>query len=473
MIHLNFSAMKTRKELHQYLKEKLGLPDYYGENLDALYDMLTEAKEKRAIRVEGLAACNEKMQGYGDKILRVLKDAEKVTDGLTVELQNQDEMQENMQKSEGAKSCAGALPVDQAVAFARPHMFNMTALHETPPSQGVFYRTDKKPYLRLWMKNACNVELAVGQQKYIFLEVGRDIWELTLDLEPGFYYATLSVDGVEVLSPFLPIGYGYSRPCNYLEISPAEDFYSVKDVPHGSIRHEYFMSKVTGKTETCLVYAPDGYEESTQPYPILYLQHGFGENETSWVWQGRIGYIMDNLLAQKKVEPMLIVMADGMVRGQTPQGERLEQERFVPLLLEDIMPFVEHKYRVKADRDHRAVAGLSMGSMQASMIAFPHPELFGWIGLFSGFMRNYIGVEDVEAGHLSGLLADPEAFLNENRLLFRAMGKEDAFFGFFMEEDQICEDYQIRQVRRVYEGGHDWNVWRRCAYEFLQLLFRE
>lgn len=472
MIHLNFSAMKTRKELHQYLKEKLGLPDYYGENLDALYDMLTEAKEKRAIRVEGLAACNEKMQGYGDKILRVLKDAERVTDGLTVELQNFENMQENMQKSGDGKNGAGELPVDQAVAFAHPHMFAMTALHEAAPQQGVFYRTDQKPYVRLWMKNACNVELTVGSEKYMFLEVRRDIWELTLDLAPGFYYATLSVDGVEVLSPFLPIGYGFSRPCNYLEIGPAEAFYSVRDVPRGSIRHEYFRSGVTGETETCLVYVPDGYEESGRDYPVLYLQHGFGENETSWVWQGRIGYIMDNLLAEGEAEPMLIVMADGMVRGRTEHGEKLEQERFVPLLLEDIMPFVEKKYRVKADREHRAVAGLSMGSMQASMIAFPHPELFGWIGLFSGFMRNYIGVEDVDAGHLSGLLADPEAFARENYLFFRAMGKQDAFFGYFMEEDQLCEDYQIRQVRRVYEGGHDWNVWRKCAREFLPLLFR-
>lgn len=388
------------------------------------------------------------------------------------ELQNREELQENMQKEAVEDPPAGGiLPVDQAVSFARPHLFSMTEIHETPPQQGIFYRADRRPYLKLWLKNACSVELTIGQEKYMFLEVARNIWELTLELAPGFYYATLYVDGVEALSPFLPIGYGFSRPCNYLEIGPAEEFYSVKDVPRGSIRHEYFWSKVTGKQETCLVYVPDGYEESAQRYPVLYLQHGFGENETGWVWQGRIGYIMDNLLSEKKAEPMLIVMADGMVREQRQQGEKLVQERFVPFLLEDLLPFVEKKYRVKADREHRAMAGLSMGSMQTSMTAFPHPELFGWIGLFSGFMRNYIGVEDVGAEHLSGLLADPEAFSKENRLFFRAMGKQDAFFGYFMEEDQLCEDYQIRQVRRVYEGGHDWNVWRRCAYEFLQLLF--
>lgn len=472
MIHLNFSAMKTKRELHQYLKEKLGLPEYSEENLDVLYDMLTKAKEKRAICVEGLAACNERMQGYGDKILRVLRDAERVTDGLTVELQNPEEAQENTQKSEEERTEALVLPVDQAVSFARPYLFGMTSLHETPPPQGIFYRADKRPYLRLWMKNACNVELSIGQEKLMLLEVGRNVWELTLDLAPGFYYVTLSVDGVEVLSPFIPIGYGFSRPCNYLEIGPAQEFYSLKNVPHGSIRHEYFWSEVTGKTETCLVYVPEGYDRDAQTYPVLYLQHGFGENETGWVWQGRIGYIMDNLLAQKRAEPMLIVMADGMVRGRTQQGERLEQERFVPLLLEDIIPFIERKYRVCPDREHRAVAGLSMGSMQASMAAFSHPELFGWIGLFSGFMRNFIGTEDVDARHLSGVLADPEGFSSKNRLFFRAMGKQDAFFSFFMEEDQLCEDYQIKQVRRVYEGGHDWNVWRICAYEFLQLLFQ-
>lgn len=502
MIHLNFSAIKSRKELHQYLKEKLGLPEYYGENLDALYDLLTEAKERRTIRVEGLKKYNENTQGYGDKVVRVLQDAEMVTDGLTVELQESDGMQEilqnegdipneiSMPKEKGVPKekgmpkeeslqkeeilpKEGVLPVDQAVSFARPQIFSLDAIHETPPPQGIFYRADARPYVKLWLKNACNVELSVGEEKYIFLEVERNVWELTMELEPGFYYATLSVDGVEVLSPFLPIGYGYSRPCNYLEIGPAKDFYRVKSVPHGSVRHEYFESAVTGRRETCLVYVPDGYEESGRAYPVLYLQHGFGENETGWIWQGRIGCIMDNLLAQKAAVPMLIVMADGMVRSQEGQEEKLVPTRFNEILLQDIIPFVERRYRVCRDRDHRAVAGLSMGSMQASMAAFTHPELFGWIGLFSGFMRNFIGVADVEDGHLAGALADPQRFNEENHLFFRAMGKQDAFFGFFMEEDQLCEDYRLKQVRRVYEGGHDWNVWRKCAHEFLQLLFQE
>lgn len=463
MIHLNLSAVRTRKELHQYLKDKLRLPDYYGENLDALYDSLTESKEDRLIQVEGLQQCNDEMDGYGDKLARVLKAAEKVTESLTVELTEQEKQEELLQE-------AGVLPEDQALSFHRPKSFGLTALHEMPCEQGLFYREDGRPFLRLWMKNACNVELLLEQQKLMFLEVERNIWELSLDMEPGFYYVTLQINGVEVLNPFLPIGYGYSRPCNYLEIGTGEDFYSVCRVPHGDIRHEYFYSEVLSRNESCLVYTPPGYEKGTESYPVLYLQHGFGENETGWVWQGRIHMIMDNLLAKKKAVPMLIVMADGMTEEEK-QSEKIAPERFTPFLLEEIIPYIEKKYRVKADREHRAMAGLSMGSMQTSMTAFTHPELFGWIGLFSGFMRNFIGVNEVQDSHLAKLLSDPEAFNRENRLFFRAMGNRDRFFNSFMQEDQLCEDYGIRQVRRVYEGAHDWNVWRRCAYEFLQLLF--
>lgn len=468
MVHLNFSGIKTRKELHRYLKEKLGLPDYYGENLDALYDLLTQVREKLAIGIAGLASCDEQTQGYGKRVLRVMKDAERVTEGLTVLLEEKGALQ----KENGAYAPNGDIaPTDQSVSFARPHVFSLTAIQETPPQQGIFYREDNRAYLRLYLKNACDVELAVGQEKHVFWELQPDLWELSLSFAPGFYYVTLLVNGVEVLTPFLPIGYGFCRPCNYLEIGPAKEFYRIQDVPQGSIRHEYFFSAFTQKRETCIVYTPPGYEEGRQEYPVLYLQHGFGENETGWVWQGRIGVIMDNLLAQKKAVPMLIVMADGMLRDGKEREERLIQERFPDFLLQDILPFIEKKYRVKADREHRAMAGLSMGSVQAAMTVFSHPELFGWLGLFSGFMRSFTDVGDGADDHLSGLLENPEEFMRDNRLFFRAMGKQDEFKGFFEEEDELCRTRGIRHVRREYEGGHDWNVWRECAHDFLQMLF--
>lgn len=361
---------------------------------------------------------------------------------------------------------------DQAVAFRRPRLFPLTALHEKQPEQGLFYQEDGRPFLRLWMKNACDLELFAGKKKLIFLEVERNIWEVSLPLSPGFYYVTLAVNGVEVLSPFLPIGYGNSRPCNYVEIGPVREEYARHRIPHGDVRHEYFFSQTTGREECCLVYVPPVPFLKEKKLPVLYLQHGFGENETSWVWQGRIANLMDNLLAQQKAKPMLIVMADGMLRSPESE-EMLEHTLFPEFFKKDLMPFIEAKYEVRTDREGRAIAGLSMGSMQAAMTAFANPELFAWIGLFSGFLRNYIGVEDVDDAHLQEALKDPQTFHENCRLLFRAMGREDVFFSYFMEEDEICEKCGLKQVRRVYEGGHDWNVWRQCALEFLPLLFDE
>ena len=291
---------------------------------------------------------------------------------------------------------------------------------------------------------------------------------MTLPLEPGFYYAALYVDSVEIASPYLPIGYGHSRPCNYLEIGPVMEACRLKDVLHGSIRHEYFYSEVTGQTESCLVYAPPGYDRDQLRLPVLYLQHGFGENEGSWVWQGRIGWMMDNFLSEKKVMPM----ADGMMSEDGDPEKKINPSLFTKFLTQDLMPYVEARYRVLTGRENCAVAGLSMGSMQAAMAAFSYPEKFAWIGLFSGFLRNYIGVEEIADSHLMQAFADVETFNQNTRLLFRAMGREDSFFSWFMQEDQLCEDYGFKQVRRVYEGGHDWNVWRKCAAEFLPMLFR-
>lgn len=145
---------------------------------------------------------------------------------------------------------------DQAVSFHRPYPASLTALHEKQPEQGIFYRQDGTPFLKFWMKNACDIKIVIGQDTYILLEVERNLWEVTLPLEPGFYYAALYVDSVEIVSPYLPIGYGHSRPCNYLEIGPVMEGCRLRNIPHGSIRHEYFYSEVTGQTESCLVYAP-------------------------------------------------------------------------------------------------------------------------------------------------------------------------------------------------------------------------
>ena len=462
MIKLNFAGIRTRQELHEYLEEKLQLPRTQGESLDNIYDFLTMAAGRLHIIVEGITGRHAKLGGYLDGVVRMLRAAEAVTEGLTLEVKEQMDADKEWLDNPAV--------VEQSCAFHRPVMLE---LGEAPVpisgQEGLFYRAEGMPYLRLRFANAADVQIEIGGVRYPFLETDKDIWTVDLPLDSGFYYVSLYVDNCLVLSPFLPIGYGCCRPINFLEVGPMEDFCLMRKVPHGTIRHEYLNSAVTGRTETCICYVPPGYEEGEEEYPVLYLQHGFGENERGWIWQGKVNHIMDNLLAEKRAVPMLIVMADGMVMTDCGPGKiRLKQDLFPEVLVQDIIPFIEKKYRVKKDRQHRAMAGLSMGSVQTSMLLGKHPELFSWGGLFSGFLHNIIG-EHPDNSHLE-TVRKPEFSQNMN-LLFRGMGRQDGFWKNFEEDDAFCEKYDVKCVRREYEGGHDWNVWRKCIHDFLPMLF--
>ena len=293
------------------------------------------------------------------------------------------------------------------------------------------------------------------------------MWEGTLDLGRGFQYFFLKIDGSDVLSPYLPIGYGCCRPMNFLDIPVPgeEEWATLDDIPHGAVTRHYFPSQVTGKLEVCLVYTPASYDPAKR-YPVLYLQHGYGENETGWVYQGHVGRIADRLLHEGKMREMLIVMANGMTAGSDPhQGRML----FPQVLLQDLIPFIEGRYPVLTDKWHRAMAGLSMGSYQTSLTTLTHPDLFGYAGLFSGFLR---AIRSDDNPHLA-LLDVPDAFYAAFRVFYRAMGTEDQFFATFLEDDKLLERKNVRMTRRTFPGGHDWGVWRRCIHDFLPMLFQE
>ena len=200
-----------------------------------------------------------------------------------------------------------------------------------------------------------------------------------------------------------------------------------------------FRSSVTGKHEICLVYLPPEFDYRKE-YPVLYLQHGYGENETGWIYQGHAGRIADHLLYEGHMEEMVIVMGNGMASAEgVGKDRRLASTLFPQILLSDLIPFIESKYPVKTDKWSRAMAGLSMGSYQTSLVTLANPAMFGYAGLFSGFLRAPWGEE--ESDRLS-LLNDPESFHDSFRVFYRAMGTEDTFF------------------------------WRRCLHDFLPLLFK-
>lgn len=344
--------------------------------------------------------------------------------------------------------------------------YTETAVCYNPPLENPAYTIgeDGRVTFRIEAPDAHTVVVKACDETLPLCKQEDGFWTGTYDIGIDFQYMFLEIDGASVISPYIPIGYGCSRPMNYIDVPSKETFYLMKDVPHGAVMQLYLPSKVTGRTEIVHCYLPPRFELQKK-YPILYLQHGYGENETGWLHQGKVNFIADNLLADGQMEPMIIVMCNGMLQKD---GE-YHVELFPQFLLEDVMPFVESRLPVIGDREHRAMAGLSMGSMHTSVTTLTHPELFAWIGLFSGFLRDVMHPDNT--AHLK-TLDDKEAFLKGNRLFFRAMGTEDVFLDRFLEDDEILKQKGIPTDRRLYSGKHVWPVWRVCVRDFLPLLFR-
>ena len=323
-----------------------------------------------------------------------------------------------------------------------------------------------KVFLRLKAPGASSVEIDRFGKRFPLQKADGDMWEGVASLGCGFQYIFLKVDDCDVLSPYLPIGYGCARPMNFIDIPTKDDLYdAIRDVPHGSVVRRYYPSAASGKTESCLVYQPPCFD-SAKEYPVLYLQHGYGENETGWIYQGHAARIADNLLAEGRIKEMLIVMGNGMARKEGIQGPGL----FPEILLCDLIPYIESTYRVKPGRENRAMAGLSMGSYQTSLTTLTHPELFAYAGIFSGFLRS-LRTEGFMEPHLA-LFNDKERFESAFRVFYRAMGTEDTFFATFLEDDAFLAGKNLPTIiRRTFPGGHDWTVWRRCLGDFLPMLF--
>ena len=334
--------------------------------------------------------------------------------------------------------------------------------------QGYEYLPDGNVFLRLKAPGAKEVKLDQFGREHALSKAADGLWEGTVDLGRGFQYFFLKIDGSDVLSPYLPIGYGCCRPMNFLDVPvPGEEEWAALDgVPHGAVTRHYYPSSVTGKLEICLVYTPANYDPAKK-YPVLYLQHGYGENETGWVYQGRVGRIADRLLHEGKMKEMLIVMGNGMTQAENAAEGRM---LFPEVILKDLIPFIEARYPVLADKWHRAMAGLSMGSFQTSVVTLSNPALFGYAGLFSGFLR--FPREGVSNDHVA-LLNDKDQFQAAFRVFYRAMGTEDQYFSAFADDDKFIEGKGVDMTRRTFPGGHDWGVWRRCIHDFLPMLFRD
>jgi len=322
------------------------------------------------------------------------------------------------------------------------------------------------------------------------------LWTVTTPpLVPGLHYYMLNVDGAEVADLGSQAFFGGGKYASAVEVpEPGSTYYSIQPVPHGQVREVWYDSKVTGTWRHALVYLPPGYDEQTKRrYPVLYLQHGGGEDETGWVRQGRANFILDNLIAAGSTQPMIVVMAYGYARragqpipdltGKPPGSpERAKvmldmASAFEADVTEALIPFVDSTFRTTADRDHRAMAGLSMGGMQTFHVTLRHLDLFSYIGGFSGAgAAQMLAGEKLDARTAyNGAFADPEAFAKKVRLLWLGVGTEepermrDGIRGLHAS----LTEAKIPHVYWESPGtDHEWQTWRRDLKDFAPRLFK-
>ncbi|MDP4090400.1 MAG: alpha/beta hydrolase-fold protein [Bacillota bacterium] len=318
--------------------------------------------------------------------------------------------------------------------------------------------------------NAHKVEVSIFGMAPIELKKKDEYWEAEVsDIEPGFHYHDYIVDGSIAISQSAPAGYGAFRAINFFEV-PEPDFkyHELRDVPHGTVTMEQYKSQVeNGKTRCCYVYTPPAYGTNpNKKYPVLYIQHGGGENETGWVWQGKVAKIIDNLLAEGACQEMIVVMNTGYCFKEDGTSHPLLGS-FDEIIVKDCIPFIDKKYRTLTDRNNRAMAGLSMGSMQTQKTVFANKDLFAWAGLFSGGLI----VKNDEFDY-SDTLCNKESFENTFKMLYVACGTKDFLYENCVSGIKEIQSCGIKPETFLEYGYHDWTFWRHCVKDFLTKLFR-
>jgi enterochelin esterase-like enzyme len=351
---------------------------------------------------------------------------------------------------------------------------------------------------------ALKVQIDIGAVKYDMVKDDKGVWTgESAPQDEGFHYYQLNIDGASVPDPGSLYYYGASRSGSGIEI-PAkdEDFYANKNVPHGQLRESYYFSKTSNSVRRAYIYTPPGYDkDNSKRYPVLYLQHGMGEDETGWGNQGRTGFIMDNLIAEGKCTPFIIVMensggapraprpAAGGAPGAAPQAAPAQAPppaqgapaaggntpargagamggmnmagQFERILFDDLIPYIESNYRVIADQEHRAMAGLSMGGMQTRSIVIANPDKFSYVGMFSSGTFSPSEVKDIDS------------FKKKARLVFMSFGGREGGAARIPAAAEEWNKIGIKGVSYVSPlTAHEWQSWRRSLYQFAPLLFK-
>lgn len=375
--------------------------------------------------------------------------------------------------------CAGAICIAQDASIP--------ASTNVPGAEFPRINPDLSVAIRLKAPNANKVQVRLGGD-FDMVRGDGGTWSVTVPPQvPGFHYYYLVVDGVQVNDPASETFYGVGRESSGIEIpEKGVDFYQVKDTPHGEIRQFRYYSTVTQSWRRAFVYTPPDYDTNLKArYPVLLLQHGGGEDERGWVVQGRADIILDNLIAEKKAVPMIIVIDNSYAHrpgepaapqtpppGAVPGSFRIVvSPTFGEVVIKDLLPALDKRYRTIRDRNHRAIAGLSMGAAFAMQIGLANLDTFSYFGSFSGTVMRDL---DVNTSY-GGVLSDGTAFNKRCNLMFIAAGTaEQSRLDAAKHAQAELDKVGIKYVAYESPGtAHEWLTWRRDLKEFAQLLFKK
>ncbi|MBN1789980.1 MAG: esterase [Bacteroidales bacterium] len=339
---------------------------------------------------------------------------------------------------------------------------------------------DLSVIFRIHAPDATKVQLDLGRL-YEMKQDENGIWTVKTDPQvPGFHYYSLVIGGLKFADPASESFYGMGRMASGIDIPEAGvDFYTVKDVPHGEIRSVTYFSYTTNSWRKLNIYTPPGYDRDVETsYPVMYLQHGGGEDERGWAVQGKTDVVMDNLIAEGKAKPMIVVMANGNATqvkglgGYTDEAMAIFKEEMIG----NIVPFVEKHYRVIANVESRALAGLSMGGGQSFYTGLRNTNVFSHVGIFSsgifGGIANPQGKQfDAEAA-IPGILTNSSAFNKSLKALYISVGEQDPRFEHTKKAVQTFRDNGLNVQFNSFPGDHEWQVWRKSLHDFAQRIFK-
>ena len=352
---------------------------------------------------------------------------------------------------------------------------------ETTIPGNEFPKVDKehRAYFSISAPEACKVIVDICGKKYDMQPDGKGNWMAVTDpLVPGFHYYFMEINGVRFVDPATETFFGCNRQSGGIEIPEGDEgnyYRPQQGVPQGQVRSLYYFAKSTNEWRHAMVYTPADYEKGKKKYPVLYLQHGMGEDETGWSKQGHMQHIMDNLIAKGDAVPMIVVMESGDIKapfkgGDNRQGFSTYGNSFYEVMMNDLIPTIDAKFRTLTDRDHRAMAGLSWGGHQTFDVVLNHLDKFAWMGTFSGAIFGL----DVKTAY-NGIFTRPDEFNKKIHYLFMMSGTEgmDKMFN----TKKTVDELNAQGIKAVYYEStgtdHEWLTWRRGLKEFVPKLFKK